>query len=449
MSDRWEQVALRVQAREDAVSRVQDFFQYEEQALQAYTDARMSGALETKDSATQLRSQLFDLQKKAIESHQGSRDSSALLTQRLQERRAAWDSQITLTSLDLRAKKVEKLASSELNRILATGAPIEQQFNRLDRFIESIGPSIPADEAEALAFKGRSEIVATSVNGLVNRGAYKDARELMAAEHVAPYLSPATQRSLLTHIDTVEGEVQRAQGQAIERLRSAEAVIGRPLTLAERLQMTGLAPPASESKPVSLSPGSVLVDPRTGRVVAQAPQAPGAELDLALKRENLVAARQKNEEVTASKENSVVSTTDAIEKAEELLKHPGRQMATGGSYVVSSIPGTSARGFNAELENLKAELFLPAVQQLKGMGALSDAEGKKLEHSVAALDPGMPEEEFEKSLKQLIKKLKVTRDGLKKRMGQQQTSSSPPTDDEDNDLWDYNAGAHKLERVQQ
>jgi len=45
------------------------------------------------------------------------------------------------------------------------------------------------------------------------------------------------------------------------------------------------------------------------------------------------------------------------------------------------------------------------VQALKGMGALSDAEGKKITASVGALDPQMPEAEFEGSLKEVTQYL--------------------------------------------
>lgn len=223
--------------------------------------------------------------------------------------------------------------------------------------------------------------------------------------------------------------------------------------MAERLQMTGLAPPASESKPVSLSPGSVLVDPRTGRVIAQAPQAPGAELNTALRREELIAARQKNEEAATSKEETVASMTDTIKAGEELLGHPGRISATGTSGIIPSLPGGQARAFDAKLDTFKSSLFLPAVQQLKGMGALSDAEGKKLEKAVAALDPLMPEEEFEASLKQLLGKLKTSRDRLEKRKGEDPSSSpgsvrtNTPQKETDNDWWEYDPGTHALRRA--
>jgi hypothetical protein len=57
------------------------------------------------------------------------------------------------------------------------------------------------------------------------------------------------------------------------------------------------------------------------------------------------------------------------------------------------------------LETFKAQTFIPMVSALKGMGALSDAEGKKLSAAVGALDPSMPEAEFEKELRKVQKTL--------------------------------------------
>lgn len=45
------------------------------------------------------------------------------------------------------------------------------------------------------------------------------------------------------------------------------------------------------------------------------------------------------------------------------------------------------------------------VAQLKGMGALSDAEGKKLSEAVGALDVGMGEAAFKQSLDDIKKRL--------------------------------------------
>jgi hypothetical protein len=69
------------------------------------------------------------------------------------------------------------------------------------------------------------------------------------------------------------------------------------------------------------------------------------------------------------------------------------------------IPATDAKDFKANLDTFKAQTFVPMVSALKGMGALSDAEGKKLTESVGALDPSMSEGAFAQSLQSITKTL--------------------------------------------
>lgn len=72
--------------------------------------------------------------------------------------------------------------------------------------------------------------------------------------------------------------------------------------------------------------------------------------------------------------------------------------------------GTSARDFAANLDAMKAQVFLPMVQSMKGMGALSNAEGAKLTAAIGALDTGMSEDAFKASLKRVIDDLTTYRD---------------------------------------
>jgi hypothetical protein len=104
-------------------------------------------------------------------------------------------------------------------------------------------------------------------------------------------------------------------------------------------------------------------------------------------------------------DQKTIDTQTAIDNIDQLLVHPGRISGTGASSFLSNIPGTDARGFQAQLETFKAQTFIPMVSALKGMGALSDAEGKKLSAAVGALDPSMPEAEFEKELRKVQKTL--------------------------------------------
>lgn len=114
----------------------------------------------------------------------------------------------------------------------------------------------------------------------------------------------------------------------------------------------------------------------------------------------------------------------AIRTGEELLQAPGMEAAVGSGFDPASwgsfnpvtgepLSGTEAKDYRAKLEAMKAQVFLPMVQAMRGQGALSDAEGKKLTDAIGALDPGMSEEGFKASLNQIIVDLKGYRDRAK------------------------------------
>lgn len=104
----------------------------------------------------------------------------------------------------------------------------------------------------------------------------------------------------------------------------------------------------------------------------------------------------------------------AINSIDSIKKHPGMRAAIGsgfdpaafGSYnpftaagrAGKPMAGTAAAGFIARLGALKAQVFLPMVQSMKGMGALSNAEGEKLTAAIGAMDDSMPEDDFLKSV---------------------------------------------------
>jgi hypothetical protein len=61
-------------------------------------------------------------------------------------------------------------------------------------------------------------------------------------------------------------------------------------------------------------------------------------------------------------------------------------------------PGSDTYNFKQEITKLKSETFLASVQGMKGLGALSNAEGQKVQSAIASLDTGMSKEAFDKQL---------------------------------------------------
>jgi hypothetical protein len=112
-------------------------------------------------------------------------------------------------------------------------------------------------------------------------------------------------------------------------------------------------------------------------------------------------AAQKDKDRLTHAQSALAANDTTVATIDRLLTHPGREGATGTWNYDRFIPGTKAADFGAELETLKAQTFLPMVEQMKGLGALSDAEGKKLSAAIGALDPKMSEEGFVESLNRI------------------------------------------------
>lgn len=122
------------------------------------------------------------------------------------------------------------------------------------------------------------------------------------------------------------------------------------------------------------------------------------------------AADEKKRAAEQQKQGIVSSFDSALDTLDILSKHPGKKAAVGfGGAQLSMIPGTDAAGFAAQLETFKAQTFLPQVQALKGMGALSDAEGKKLTAAVGALSQSMKQSEFDAQIAKIDRDLKAAR----------------------------------------
>jgi hypothetical protein len=122
------------------------------------------------------------------------------------------------------------------------------------------------------------------------------------------------------------------------------------------------------------------------------------------------AADEKKKAAEQQKLGVVASFDSALDTLDTISKHPGKKTAVGfGGAQLSMIPGTDAAGFAAQLETFKAQTFLPQVQALKGMGALSDAEGKKLTAAVGALSQSMKQSEFDAQVSKIKRDLEAAR----------------------------------------
>lgn len=140
---------------------------------------------------------------------------------------------------------------------------------------------------------------------------------------------------------------------------------------------------------------------------------------------NLQAQKLQSElgQAQSSKEGAIDSYNTSLQSIDRLAKHPGLKSAVGATLqpkipFLGEIPGTEKANFMAELDTFKSQTFLPMVQNLRGMGALSDAEGKKLTDAVGALNPSMSEQAFKESLLRIKADLNRAKGRIGKSIGQ-------------------------------
>lgn len=102
--------------------------------------------------------------------------------------------------------------------------------------------------------------------------------------------------------------------------------------------------------------------------------------------------------------------TSALSSAQELLRK--MQSGEGTSAVgksrvfgVQYLPGTAAKNFQIQFNNLKSLLSLENVKYLKGQGQVSDAERRLLAEAAAKLELSQSEGEFTKALQDVITSL--------------------------------------------
>lgn len=137
--------------------------------------------------------------------------------------------------------------------------------------------------------------------------------------------------------------------------------------------------------------GDTVRDKATGRVVENIGQ-------------NLAGAERAKEIGTAQGKQAAAAPGDirsadaALELIESIRKDPARGQGTGFSSVFNRVPGTKGFDFQRKVDQATSGAFLSAIQQLRGMGALSNAEGQTATAAITRMSTAQTEEGFIEAL---------------------------------------------------
>lgn len=167
--------------------------------------------------------------------------------------------------------------------------------------------------------------------------------------------------------------------------------------------------------------GYVQYDKRTGTLSGDVVQKNLREAE-SLKEQGQVEGQAK-----AGAPGDIAAADLALGKINELRSDPNRAMGTGASSVFNRIPATPGYDFQTKVDEVTSGAFLTAIQQMRGLGQLSNAEGQTAKAAVTRMNTATSEQEFLDALNDYEEVVMKGRERAVRRLnGEQPTQETAP-----------------------
>ena len=236
---RLQQAEERVRTREDAVEVARRINDYTERANAELRRLQTEDDLSKSATVDGFGKFLGKLRDEAFGDFGGSEDARSRLDVRIEGISASIADRAAVMSLAAQRKVVTDRLGDGLRGLtsLALQSPstLGEQFARLDSLIDDLAPGMTSDEEESFRLSGRQEITLSAVNGLMQRGAVTEARQLIQdTPGVMDTLSPSQQRQMQTRFASFEREQTKAVREFQGRVAIFEQAKGGKATVEER-----------------------------------------------------------------------------------------------------------------------------------------------------------------------------------------------------------------------
>lgn len=125
----------------------------------------------------------------------------------------------------------------------------------------------------------------------------------------------------------------------------------------------------------------------------------------------------RKEEAQSDLSNTVTQADTSIRLIDELLDHPGRDMATGATAWVPPVPGTAQADFINRFDQIKGQAFLQAFENLKGGGQITEVEGRTATQAINRMNRATSASEFDAAANDLKSVIQAAKDRAIKKAG--------------------------------
>lgn len=134
-----------------------------------------------------------------------------------------------------------------------------------------------------------------------------------------------------------------------------------------------------------------IIDRRTGQTMRQEPK------DIAGAAAQAEIGKTQGSAI-AGASNQIDSATDTLNVLDQIENHPSRESATGFQANFPTRRGSDVASFEILVEQAKSGAFLTAIQQMRGLGALSEGEGRAATAAVNRMNIADSDEGFLKAV---------------------------------------------------
>jgi hypothetical protein len=152
-------------------------------------------------------------------------------------------------------------------------------------------------------------------------------------------------------------------------------------------------------------------------------------------------------EQTLSAPSDIQAANQAIKILDQIISSPYLESGTGFSSLANVVPGTGGYDFQNLVNQAKSGAFLTAIEQLRGLGALSNAEGSAATLAITRMDTSTSREAFVKAVMDYRAIVEAGKERALARLNASgQGSVIPPAEEQNTGpVYDFNAETGELE----
>lgn len=250
MGDVLGQIGGAIRQREDTISRVQSLNSFDQTALSDLEAIQADQSIASKQAVDNYVSALQQRKEQVLANYTGSNAGRAELRTQLDNQLGQYTRSAMGAQIKAQYQQIATEVDKQVNRLstITTTAP-DQVTNAMVDFqanLDNLRPAMTKDQYDNALQVGRGQIAAGAINGLLQRGNWQQAEQLLKDPNFGGMMDATTSRKLSMDV-AVEGYKSEAAAEAkVQKVKEWTMTLRRDLTAEEKMRVEMLPDKKSE-----------------------------------------------------------------------------------------------------------------------------------------------------------------------------------------------------------